>query len=357
MGKSIAAIISLMEDFTQPAESSDDILNMVYRDEDEFITYEVVYLFQRLLGMKVWYKPLEKVAFILFMRYKETDIAYVLSKLSFKFYQREIDEHDEIYNEIKEKIRNAIRLSQYEFKKDVERSIGDREVIFPNYTIRFERAFECLEVQVESNLNGGIDWPQYLHRADCFINSYALHLVSYMEHVLTLLYPFSESYDAQLDIKSFVTQNVSNKMESLFSGLPSDDMQIKDKLSQITKYVRNPIAHGYLTRAYLGDVLIPGIGYIPMSYSNYSLSTQNYPIIPVNLKHQYSEMREIKGSFDNLVEKLYPNATTIIKAGLDIKCDPKSRKKYMSVINNSDDTRDFILRELHRVYATINMEW
>ena len=131
----------------------------------------------------------------------------------------------------------------------------------------------------------------------------------------------------------------------------------KNKIAQLIKYVRNPIAHGYLTRAYFGDVLIPDIGFIPMSYSNYTLSSQNYPFFPVNLEHQYSEMREIKDSFDNLVVKLYPNATTIIKSGLSIKCDPESRQEYVLVIRDSETTNDFISREQYKVDNMMNMDW
>ena len=91
--------------------------------------------------------------------------------------------------------------------------------------------------------------------------------------------------------------------------------------------------------------------------SNYTLSSQNYPFFPVNLEHQYSEMREIKDSFDNLVVKLYPNATTIIKSGLSIKCDPESRQEYVLVIRDSETTNDFISREQYKVDNMMNMDW
>ena len=346
-----------MEGFAQTVESSEATLNMLELEEDEFTPYEVLYLFQHILGMKVRYKPDEKVAFILFLQYQNIEIAYVLKKFSFKFHMREVDNHAEVNNEIKEKIKHAIELSQNVFTEDAESSIIERNVIFPNYYLRFERAFECLENQIEYNLSNRSDWPQNDHRADCFINSYALHIVSYIEHVLTLLYPFSDSYNTQTDIKSYVFQCIYDKIDSLLVILMSGDVQMKNKIAQLIKYVRNPIAHGYLTRAYFGDVLIPDIGYIPMSYSNYKLSSQNYPFFPVNLENQYHEMREIKGSFDNLVEKLYPNAITIIKSGLSIKCNPKSRQEYVSVIKNSDDTTDFVSRELYKVDVMMNMDW
>jgi len=352
-----STINRLMEDFTQTTKSSDEILNMVMREEKEFTPYEVLYLFQHLLGMKVRYKPHEKVAFILFMQYKEIEIAFVLNKFSFEFHQSETDDHNEVYTEIKTKIRQAIILSQSEFIADAEVGIAARNVILPNYYIRFERAFECLEYQIENNLNDRSDWPHNDHRADCFINSYALHVVSYIEHISTLLYPFSDSYDAQMDIKSFVTQCIFNKLDCLFSGLPSEDMQIKDKLQQITRYVRNPVAHGYLTRVYFGDVLIPDLGYIPMSYSNYKLSSQNYLFLPVNLEYQYNELKKIKESFDYLVEQIYPNATEIIKSGLRIKCDSKSRLEYLSVTQDNVCTEDFILKEHNKLDIMINMDW
>lgn len=357
MSNNGSTINRLMEDFTQTTESSGEILNMVIRKEDEFTPYEVLYLFQHLLGMKVRYKPHEKVAFILFMRYKEIEIAFVLNKFSFEFHQSETDDHNEVYTEIKTKIRQAIILSQSEFIADAEVSITARNVILPNYYIRFERAFESLEYQIENNLKDRSDWPHNDHRADCFINSYALHIVSYMEHVLTLLYPFSDSYNSRIDIKSFVFQCIYDKIDSLLMILMSRDVEIKNRIAQLIKYIRNPIAHGYLTRAYFGDVLIPDIGFIPMSYSNYTLSSQNYPFFPVNLEHQYSEMREIKDSFDNLVVKLYPNATTIIKSGLSIKCDPVSRQEYVLVIQDSETTNDFISREQYKVDNMMNMDW
>lgn len=351
-----STIKKLMEGFTQTSESSEETLQLVIL-EDEFTPYEVLYLFQHLLGMKVGYRPHEKVAFILFMQYEKMEIAFVLNKLSFQFHIRETDNHAEIYNEIKAKIRQAIGLSQSEFTADAESSISARNVILPNYFLRFERAFECLEQQIENNLSNRSDWPLNEHIADCYINSYALHVVSYIEHISTLLYPFSDSYDAQMDIKSFVTQCIFNKLDCLFSGLPSEDMQIKDKLQQITRYVRNPVAHGYLTRVYFGDVLIPDLGYIPMSYSNYKLSSQNYLFLPVNLEYQYNELKKIKESFDYLVEQIYPNATEIIKSGLRIKCDSKSRLEYLSVTQDNVCTEDFILKEHNKLDIMINMDW
>ena len=68
-------------------------------------------------------------------------------------------------------------------------------------------------------------------------------------------------------------------------------------------------------------------------------------------------MREIKDSFDNLVVKLYPSATTIIKSGLSIKCDPVSRQEYVLAIQDSDTTNDFISREQHKVDIMMNMDW
>ncbi|MDD2230500.1 MAG: hypothetical protein PHY48_13960 [Candidatus Cloacimonetes bacterium] len=357
MMTNISTIKRLMEGFAQTVESSEATLNMLELEEDDFTPYEVLYLFQHILGMKVRYKPDEKVAFILFLQYQKIEIAYVLKKFSFKFHMREVDNHAEVNNEIKEKIKHAIELSQNVFTEDAESSIIERNVIFPNYYLRFERAFECLENQIEYNLSNRSDWPQNDHRADCFINSYALHIVSYIEHVSTLLYPFSDSYDAQIDLKSFVSQRMYDKIDCLFANPMSGGIQIKNKITRLNKYVRNPIAHGYLTRAYFGDVLIPDIGYIPMSLSNYKLSSQNYPFFPVNLEYQYNEMKEIKESFDYLMRQLYPNATEIIKSGLSINCDPKSRLEYLSVTQYSEYTEDFIASEQHKVDAMMNMEW
>jgi hypothetical protein len=49
-------------------------------------------------------------------------------------------------------IKQAIELTHVEFEKDANKSIKDGNIIFPNYYIRFVRAFDCLEQQIEDNL-------------------------------------------------------------------------------------------------------------------------------------------------------------------------------------------------------------
>ena len=366
MNTSIEKIKELMIDFTQPITFVEEAFNQIIinsedfiiKEEDKFEPYEILYLFQHILGMKIDFKPFEKIAFILYFLYRNIEIAFVLQKLSFNLYIQKIINYESIYNELRTKIWEAIKLSNELFKIEAENSINKRNIVFPNYYLRFERAFECLEQQIEYNFTNKNDWPKCDHRADCFINSYAIYLVSYIEHITILLYPFSDYYDIQNDIKKFVVDTkIIEKIENIFPDILSENTLIKDKINLLINYIRNPIAHGYLTKNYFGNILIPDIGYVPMSYSNYKLSIQYYLYIPFNLEDQYTKMKEIKDIFDSITEQFYPNGIEIIKSGLDIHCDTKSQNEYLLITKDREKTKEYIIRKSYEVNYWINMDW
>ncbi len=366
MNTSEEKIKELMIDFTQPIPVLENAFNQIITnsenfviiEEDEFEPYEVLYLFKHILGMEVDFKPFEKIAFILYFLYKDIEMAFVLQKFSFNLYMKKIINYESIYSELRTKICEAIKLSHELFKEEAKNSINESNIMFPNYYLRFKRAFECLEEQIEYNLTNKNDWPKSDHRADCFINSYAIYLVSYIEHITILLYPFSDFYDPHNDIRKFVVNmKIIKKIENIFPNILSENTQIKDKINKLMNYIRNPIAHGFLTKNYFGDVLISDIRYVPMSYSNYKLSIQNYLYIPFNLEYQYAEIKEIKDIFDSITEQYYPNGIEIIKSGLDIYCDTKSRNEYLLITKDREKTEEFIKRKSEEVDHLINMDW
>lgn len=346
---------ALMREFSQEVLIGNETVNMVIRKEDDFAPFEVIYLFKTVMGMKVKFRPEEKVAFILYFHFRGILAAFVLRKLSFEFHLQEVDDHVSIYYDLKEVLSKSLRITNIAFKEESKKSITDRNVILPNYIHRFEQGFDTLEKYIESNLQNKCDWPLNIHRADCLLNSYAVHLMSYTEHLITLLYPFSYAYDKQPNLRKFVLERLSTKIDHILISLNTEDTSTKNRLVELYKHVRNPIGHGYLTKDYFGDVLVTGLGYIPMSFSDYKASSQNYHIIPIDLDDQYKELCEVRENFGLIVDKLYPCAIDIVKSGLGIKCDPESRKMYMRIIQIPDETQEYI--ENYQYDTMINMDW
>lgn len=262
MEHNITTIKKIMKDFSQNPNSSSENLQRVV-GESEITAYEVLYLFDHLLGMKVEFMPIEKIAFIINLQYRNIDTAFELCKFGLNIKMREVENQKNIYDEMIATLTKAIELSQKEFQKDAEESIKKRNIILPNYTNRFLIALEYLEKQIEFNLTNSNDWPKNVNRADCYINSYSIHVISYIEHILSLLYPFSDYYDTQKNIKCFINKHLVDKIDCILSNQISENILIKEKITQVAKYIRNPIAHGYLTRNYFCEVQIPKLGYIP----------------------------------------------------------------------------------------------
>ncbi len=348
---------ALMCEFSQEVLIGNEIVNMVIRIENDFAPFEIIYLFKTVLGMKVRFRPEEKVAFILYFHFRGILAAFVLRKLSFELHLQEVDDHISIYNELKEVLSKSLRITNIAFKEESKKSITDRNVILPNYIHRFEQGFDTLEKYIESNLQNKNDWPLNIHRADCLLNSYSVHLMSYTEHLITLLYPFSNAYNTHPNLRKFVLERLSTKIDHILTSLNTEDTLIKNRLLELYKYVRNPIGHGYLTKDYFGDVLVADLGYLPMSFSDYKISSQNYHIIPIDLDDQYKDLCDVRENFGLIVDKLYPCAIDIVKSGLGIKCDPESRKMYMRIIQNPDETQEYILRENYQYDTMINMDW
>ena len=339
------------------------------------------YCFKNILGFDVRYRIYEKVNYVIEFDYKGTYGYAAHQKLSF-----DVKVHRDYEQEILALFGQVRKVLSEYFLECGKEALADNKFTMENesyiyrekldfYSERIEelgREAEALDEeqtrQVREAVAANGDWAsvfnhfQRLKRKKRMESLYSRETYidvwfSYLEHILTLLCPFTAGFDKT---KSYSTHYIHNarwtwdkKLASAACG-NEELLSYIEPLREIKEVYRNRSAHGMFSRELKVFAQIDGFGRYPMYLGkNYLKGLED----DVELSLDYEKYVGIKRLFDGLTDKLrqvYPVPMVFIDAGVAIPVDVTP---LMEEVSTKEEAEYFARKWLYDMDNRLNMDW
>lgn len=336
------------------------------------------YCFKNVLGFEVYFRIAEKVNYIIEFDYKSTYAKAENKKMSYAIYV------DEKYKtEIIEILENVKTLLEQLFTSIGEHALLNNKIYMKNEAPEYFEKINFLENKIEQlnrnknniskKLNGQFDeikqegyivWrskgSDYLHKLNLEliynIEAYIDTFYSALEHVLTLLFPFTNNFLSEHSYyKSFIRNTRwawDAKVNDVCKNIISD--KLFQELRRVKEVYRNHNAHGGFSREMMAYVQITDFGayplYIGKKYLKGFLDNDEDKIS----YEMYECIKEIFNEFWTMLKKNFEIPMMIIDSGLPIPVDTKI---YMENIKGKDDAELFIQKQWYDIDNQSNMDW
>lgn len=336
------------------------------------------YCFKNVLGFEVYFRIAEKVNYIIEFDYKSTYAKAEHKKMSYAIYV------DEKYKtEIIEILENVKSLLEQLFTSIGEHALLNNKFYMKNEAPEYFEKINFLENKIEQlnrnknniskKLNGQFDeikqegyivWrpkgSDYLHKLNLEliynIEAYIDTFYSALEHVLTLLFPFTNNFLSENSYyKSFIRNTRwawDAKVNDVCKNIISD--KLFQELRRVKEVYRNHNAHGGFSREMMAYVQITDFGAYPLYIGkNYLKGFLDNDEDKISYK-MYERIKEIFNEFWTMLKKNFEIPMMIIDSGLPIPVDTKI---YMENIKGKDDAELFIQKQWYDIDNQSNMDW
>ncbi len=186
------------------------------------------------------------------------------------------------------------------------------------------------------------------------IESYIDVFFSFIEHILTLLYPFLDHFDKSKSYKDKIYNSAwtwDKKIEEICENKLDGYI---DGLREIKEVYRNRHAHGMFSRELKVYAKIPGWVKYPMFIGKRYL---NGFLEDNDDKLTYEKFLKIKKLFNDFLSALdffFEIPTLFIKSGLPIPLDIHSQIEEIKTIREANYEID---RRWYEIYNQSNMDW
>ena len=310
------------------------------------------YCFDNVLGFDVRYRIYEKVNYIIEFDYKGTYGYVAHRKLSFKMLV-----HRDYESEIIDLFSKARNILSEHFLQCGKEVLASNHFTMENESYSFREKLGFFAERIE-DLHQNQQVTRKNRRELLYsIETYIDVFFSYLEHVLTLLYPFTPDFDQS---KSYSTNYIHNprwtwdkKLEDVGRG-DQDISEFVDWLREIKEIYRNRNAHGMFSRELKAYVQIDGFGRYPMYLGKNYL--QGF-VDDYDTYLDYEKFVEIKELFDRLMETLrhmYTIPMVFIDAGAPI---PVLTADLTRDISTKEEAEDAVMEYLYEIDNQWNMDW
>lgn len=336
------------------------------------------YCFKNVLGFEVYFRIAEKVNYIIEFDYKSTYAKAEHKKMSYAIYV------DEKYKtEIIEILENVKSLLEQLFTSIGEHALLNNKFYMKNEAPEYFEKINFIENKIEQlnrnknniskKLNGQFDeikqegyivWrpkgSDYLHKLNLEliynIEAYIDTFYSALEHVLTLLFPFTNNFLSEHSYyKSFIRNTRwawDAKVNDVCKNIISD--KLFQELRRVKEVYRNHNAHGGFSREMMAYVQITDFGAYPLYIGkNYLKGFLDNDEDKISYE-MYECIKEIFNEFWTMLKKNFEIPMMIIDSGLPIPVDTKI---YMENIKGKDDTELFIQKQWYDIDNQSNMDW
>lgn len=319
------------------------------------------YIFDKILGFKVRYRPEEKVNYIIRFRYKDS-IGYIAHrKLSYVLAVREIywDEINDILIKAKEILEQI--FSEYkEISLNNDRYMLDNHIV--DYRIRmlyFENEAERIQSNLEStNCSEIYDFSNSVSvfvkqnemkgQLAYNIESYINIVYGYIEHVLTLLLVF---VDYKKPFHKCMESGWLTKYDTVFGQRGNAVQQIKNDLVRFKKIYRNRLDHGMFTKEQKIYIPIEGLGNFPFYIGEHLSGLLDDWKVDYNV---LIECRNLLKKFDKMCKQKFRLQTMLLDSGIPIDVNIS---RYEEWFQSGGQPEDLIHYINYQVFSTINMDW
>ena len=188
------------------------------------------------------------------------------------------------------------------------------------------------------------------------IESYIDTFFSALEHVLTLLYPFTEEFKTSESYYKHYIRNIKwhweNKIKDVCGDLMPD--RIISALRRIKEVYRNHNAHGGFSREMMAYVQIPNFGRFPMYVGKEYLRGFIDGHSDKISYEMYLDAKKAFAEFWETLDALYPIPMLYVRSGLPISVDTN---RYTENIDTVEEANWLIAKMWHDIDNQSNMEW
>lgn len=339
------------------------------------------YCFDNVLGFDVQYRLFAKINYIIAFDYKGAYGCVAHRKMSFdlRIHRDYEDELIALFQEARALLsehflqcgKEALAGNRFSMENDVPR-FREKLAFFADkieYLAELRGSLENEQVErVSAAQEAGEEWTevfnlyQKLQHRRCLEERYAIETYidvsfSCLEHIATLLFPFTESFDPT---KSYSAHYIHNprwtwekKLLDVGCGAPKIQ-ELADRLREIKEVYRNRAAHGMFSRELKAYAQIDDFGRYPMYLGKNYL--QGF-VDDYELSLDYPKYHEIKAVFDELLEvlrTLHPVPMVFIDFGVEI---PVMVSDLTKGVSSKEEAAYLAQRYLYNLDNQANMDW
>ena len=334
------------------------------------------YCFDKILRFDIKYRLFEKINYVVIFKYKGTYAVAVDRKMD---YYVEIEsqfknEFMVLLTETKEALQKLFKiltvsaykqnkitlinqmeqfrnkLSYYEDEAEkfyqIQKKLEKEESSLTSFIENPKKAFLiCEEMGWEPNDN----WRYFIYAVENYIDVF----FSYIEHLLTLLIPFSSKIDLEKSYKDMWEYSWSAKAEFLW-GKEIEGKKIIEQLRSYKEIFRNRNAHGLFSRETSAYVQIEGLGRYPMYIGKKYLEgflDENEAFITYDT---FQEFKSLGRNFMKFVYDKEPFAMIFIDSNLPIPVEVEILTKGTK---SEEEAQQIIEQEYFLQDIIQNMDW
>lgn len=373
----IRQILSGVKELNQLTIKTENLVEIGYF-ENPLNPSLLAYCFDVILGFDVKYRIAEKVNYIIEFDYKGTYAKVGHYKLSYRLF---IDQ--EFRSEIIAVFDKIKPLLEQDFLSRGEKAFLSNQFTMvnetPNYfeklrfyeerieslkerhdIIREKTKGQCNTVKVGKVTHSTPKCQDYLRRMNnemiYDIDAYIDSFFSALEHVLTLLYPFTPAFPSSKSYYKAYIQNTkwiwTRKIKDVFGERIPDSLI--DDLKRIKEVYRNHHTHGGFSREMMAYVQIPSFGRYPMYIGKEYLKGFIDGIQNEITYKTYRMAKTVFSAFWELLHREFTLPMMFVESGLPI---PVETNTYTRNITSEQEAQFRIEELLYDIDNQYNMDW
>ena len=339
----------------------------------------LAYCFDIILGFNVKYRIFEKVNYIIDFDYKGTFATVGHFKMGYRL-SIEKQYRDEIITNFK-KVRSLLeqlfmligeqallgndfsmenesidyfsKLAFYE--KRIEKLVHRKEIIEE----KCRGKYDIIETDGKSKLlrMKGIGYIRSIEAEITYdIEAYIDTFFSALEHVLTLLYPFTDRFTASKSYYKNYIRNTKWHWENKIQDVCGTSMpdRIISSLRQIKEVYRNHNAHGGFSREMMAYVQIPNFGRFPMYVGKEYLRGFVDGYSNKVTYEMYLKAKKLFTEFWKTLDETYEIPMLYIRSGLPISVHTQ---RYIENVDTVEQANLLIEKMWYEIDNQSNMDW
>lgn len=368
--------ISVIKDTTQ---RNDDQCVEINFFENPLNPNLLAYCFDVILGFDVRYRIFEKVNYVIDFDYKGTFATVGHFKMSYRL-SIERQHRDEIIVSF-EKVRPLLEqlfmligeqaLISNEFSMENESRDYFSKLAF--YEKRIESLVQRKRI-IEEKCRGKYDiietdgkckrmrmkGSDYLHALEAEITydieAYIDTFFSALEHVLTLLYPFTDRFAASKSYYKSYIRNTKWHWENKIQDVCGESMpdRITSALRRIKEVHRNHNTHGGFSREMMAYVQIPNFGRFPMYVGKEYLRGFVDGYSDKISYEMYLDAKKVFSEFWETLDTIYEIPMLFVRSGLPISVDTD---RYTENVDSVEQAEWLIGKMWFDIDNQSNMDW
>ena len=368
--------ISVIKDTTQRDDAQHIEINFF---ENPLNPNLLAYCFDVILGFDVRYRIFEKVNYVIDFDYKGTFATVGHFKMSYRLsiqkqYRDEIIASFEKVRPLLEQLFMLIgeqALISNDFSMENESCDYFSKLAF--YEKRIESLVQRKKI-IEEKCHGkydvietdgkykhmrmkGSDYLRTLESEITYdIEAYVDTFFSALEHVLTLLYPFTDRFkESKSYYKNFI-KNTKWYWDNKIQDVCGDSMpdKITSALRRIKEVYRNHNAHGGFSREMMAYVQIPNFGRFPMYVGKEYLKGFVDGVSDRISYEMYLDAKKVFSEFWKMLDTLYEIPMLFVRSGLPISIDTE---RYTANVDSVEQAEWLIDKMWFDIDNQSNMDW